>query len=529
MQRVNVRPQRGLVNRLAREISAPMNGCRLPNELGASRTAILAQETPVRVKVSDKQRMVLTRDTVFPLWATTDFNSGIPIIYQAAWREDQHDTTEYLLTDPAGGREFFINELTYVSTGIDNAAFGPAFTNSTYAASPVGAVAAMMPEIDNRPWIWVPSGAHAVWGFSLDSRSVGATATVNLTYEVAVGPEEISREETVTCTGTVSNVTSAVYYDSTNPPPRSALGAFYRPKSVQIVKDATAPALEMSGVWWPTVTLAVVLSSTPITVTPQPGSPLATLSGGTPAAYFMPLVNMEISRSQITTSGTAIVRANRLVGSSVLIENTTKVLNVEGDAVCCVYSEGIHGTLARPPSESVMASIVPADRLVTRLGNTIYGFARPSREIRQFQDNRAEYVDPLGNFVYVATAVLYKVANYSLFYFSDDDSVSVTSLLVTLRTVLEFMSSDVLLKPLFPGGTVADLGEAVNVVQRMPPFRIVRQPQTHRIEDRTPVGRQPRVSSQKRGTARPMRPRAPPARGPKPKPKPKPAARRSAR
>lgn len=480
----------------------------------------MAQEVPLRLGVTGTVDIVLTRDTVFPVWADTDFGFSAgtmdPWVYQMAWRNDEHVQTENVVAPAYESRDFDCTEVISVTTS-GTGDESPYSFGVVAEDCPVGAVAAIMPEVDSKPWLWAPHDATIVWGFSIGAEVNAASpaGSVTVTYEYATGPEELLGEKSVFFPAGIAGGFSTASYKLTVAAPTSgSKGIWLRPKRFNISKGAGATTIFCNDPWTPYVTVAIIGGANAgVTVglsDADPNLPFITTTPGSFIRTFMPLVNADIGRSEVTSSASVVARSNRCIGNQLTIMNTTSVLNVEGEMICVCYQEGNKGSATRVPTASVQNTIVPVEKMTARLGSTVSGFARPGGEIEKFQDSRFEFGFSPTVVKYLSVINLYKVASYSLFSCRDLNAATATSLLLSLRTAVEFHTSDVLLRPAYAGGTMYDLQLACNATHKLRPFRIVQENQTNRIVDRRPL-RVPRTAG-RRQAQRP-KPPAKPSKG----------------
>lgn len=496
-------------------ITKPGQPIRLPNEVGGQRTSAMVQRLPLRMSVQGQRDLVMTRDPVFPLWA--DQALVTHYAYAVAWQSERFKSEEKIGSSSADSQAFRYPMLsvTDVSTASSMATSSRTRPSVIPFTDGVGAVLGVM-EGDEQPWIYIPGGGNAIFMANFGAEAIPFTTSemkVDIDVEFSQGPEVYRGVSNYSLSGTISSSVQSVYTSFTPTLGATDKGFWARVVSLNV---SVVGEFSFGGDWQPTVT---IMSTTTTTL---PAAAIVSEPGVMPSfsygpltntqVCFFPLVNLDLGRSALTNSSDQITRACRVTGMSVEFANTTAVLNVEGDALCTCFSESSKGTLLKPPDASAQATILPVDKLQTRLGNTIYGYARPGREIAKFNDHSFEYRRLNNTLFRLGMARFHKVASYSMFSFTDPAATTATSLLLNLTVAIEFVTADILLRPNFATGTMNDLQHAINMTHRVPVFRILEQQQTHRIVDRRPTapGHAPRPPTKARG-------------GQKPKPKPKPA------
>lgn len=502
------------VKRLATEISHPGDGFRLPGELGTQRTALLPQSVRVPFAAQASRDLVLCRDSVFPLWGES--LSAQTECYQLAWMGDQKSAaTGY------AGAEYIQMDCSEVAA-VWSGPSGNQVTRfqNTYVA-PVAVPVAVFPEQDSMPWLFVPSQAQHVIGFNMTVPITGS-AKANITFERAISSEYPLSELTLFNFPVTAGAGSAAREDNlTVDIPSAARGCWVRCKRIDW--ETTAPT-SFGGAYQPMVVVAIVATGAAVTIaTPTASADLPAISGGTSTSMFKPIVNLDSSRSSITASAPIISRANRVVGTSLEIINTTKMLDVDGYFTCATFPESGAFSIVAPPSDSSLSTILDSDKFTTRMANSVYTFVKPGREISQFQDSRFEFVGYGGtasNTLAMPVINMYGVACYNLIRCVDVDGTSTTQLLLTLRSVIEFVTNDILLRPQYPQGTLVDTQMAVNTLRNTTPFWVTQPGQVHKLVNYDPLPGAPRKNGQRRRN----RPPPPVARQPKKKAVPKPPA-----
>lgn len=529
------------VQRLTNEIIDPLNGCRLPPELGSQRTAIIACHANSRTALKGATLdMVLCRDSVFPVWSETLFdNETGRWTYSATWGGDQYTATDRLFiggTTTTDYRDFNKFALMYTVNGANTTSTYSHKINTTFPC-PAGIPFGKFVDDDQKDgWLYVPSDqASLACSFSL-GRATGvqsATVTPLVFLEWRQGPDSPVLRQEVTI-GTIAEreaSTGAVIskYDVVG---GQGKGAFVRVSHVRLEKSTGTASVFFADDWRPMVCLTVSSATDAQTVVSDaaqddPDFPTISFTTGTRTAPFMPLLNMHNTRSGLSYAANMISRANRVVGVSLVVDNTTSVMNMEGEMLCTCYAEG-RGTLLKPPDDNVRAAILDFDKMSTRLSNTVFAFARPGREISTFQDSDIQYEDPNNATNYLPCINLYKMASYSVLSARDLDTGASTSLLLTLRMSMEFITDDILLHPMFAGGTIDDLHRAVQLCHRYPPFRIVGRTAERQLVSNRSLGVRasgPRPKQRPPQKTEQMKKGKKKASGkPKPKPAPKPAA-----
>lgn len=525
-----------MLRKFASEIMNPHAGVRLPSELGTQRTSLLAQHTNTRMSVKGETAdIVLCRDSVYPLWSdhkpTGDGSSGnTPFLYSASWCSAEYDNDVYLGAGAARDTSIQMVRFCNATEGLQSAAV-TAF-GSVEASTGVGVPIALFPECDEYPWLYIPKNCTVVAGVSLGTiiKAGNAGVTPTITYEAAISPTIVLGDYTIELPEIVaSDGNSEIKFV---PEYSRAKGIWIRVKSILLSKNATGAGSQADAPWRLYATIGVVQAATAdVTLTHSSGEELCDITAANnPVTVYFPMLNMSFMRSEMTGAANLVALSNRMVGVSLLIENTTSVMNIEGEMLCTCYPEGNKGTLLAPPNDSTRSLILDREKLSTRLAHPIFSFARPGREITRFQDSRFEYEQyPNNALVQMSVMNLYKVASYNLLSIRDGDATNSTTLLLTLRTVLEFQCDDVLLNPMWASGTIADLQSAVNITHGSAPFRIIARNGRgglsgggNGVVNYAPIGRTPASKNRNRRRSRsvPTRgnvPRVRVQRAPKPK------------
>lgn len=519
------------VESFVREITNPSKGVRLPSELGTQRTALLPQHTNTRVAVQGSTiDLVMTRDTLYPLWGETNFDTNATSKtwnYGATWAAESRNVSEQMFGGGSAVQESrLITDFDLYDLSDGDIPDGAQGWYCDQDACPVGAVLAKMPDVDDKPWIYVPNGvtlAIAV-GFGSYTAAASPNVTPTVVIEQAIGPSKVvgTSEEAL---GDIAPLKSSVGVLGDWGHAKGSKGVWLRPVELRLKKAASAAGVTMASDWRPMISLYVIGCKVEDAIYTAPLSsdgdfPSVSCPVGKTVPAFMPLINMSMQRKLMTYSNDIILDANRMVGVSLMIENTTSVMNMEGELLATCFNEGPKGTVLDPPSDSVRASILDRDKLSTRLANSVFSFVRPGREIARFQDSTTDYYN---SNVVVKNPVmnLYKLAAYNLLSIRDLSSAAPSFLLLTLRTCVEFQCDDVLLRPMWANGTLADLQSAVNRVHSIPPFRVMPRGAPNGLVNYSPLGAKPGDRGRRPRRKRQPNPRqriAQPARAPAPKP-----------
>lgn len=482
----------------------PGDGSRLPGEIGTQRTALLPQTVRTSFTTNGTRDLVLTRDSVFPLWGEQQNPAGIEC-YQMTWMGD-----EKLSTTGYAAAEFIqldCAELAKVSVGPQAAS--PAAIQNAYTF-PAAYPAAIFPEVDRNPYLWVPVGSQQVVGISFDSTfTAGSAIRANVTFQATLAPSYPLGEVTATTFNMGATAGAAAKtFDFLAGIPTGTKGIWVRCMRVDF---ETTAGTAFNATYKPIVTVAVVTATGVLTIAAATAAKdVPAVSGGANSTTFKPLIALGNARSQLTGSALLIARANRVVGTALEITNTTQMLNIDGYFACVTYPEKGNNTLAAPPTDSQYSVMLSSDKFNTRMANNLYTFVKPGRELSQFQDSMVEFIGYQGTaLVPVGLEVinLYPVANYNLIRCVDVDAATTTQLLLTFKTVIEFVTNDILLRPQYPVGTIIDTQMAVNAIRNITPFWVSREGQTHRIVDRSSLTA-PRASGPKKPKPRAAKPRA---------------------
>lgn len=501
----------------------PGDGIRLPGEIGTQRTAVLPQSIRTTFSTPGSLDLVMCRDSVFPLWGER-VAVVTPECYQLTWMGDPKSSTtgyassEYIQMDCSEVANTWVGPSTTSFTRIPNSYGFP-------AAYPV----AVMPELDKQPWLWVPLGAQTVVGLNFGSGLTSGSLKAGITFERAMSPSFPLQEATITgnaiTAGAASSCVAAVL---TNGLPTGSKGLWLRCKRIDF---ETTTATGFVNAYQPLVCVAVVTGTGPISIGAATASAdFPAISGSTPNTCFVPIVNLDNTRSSITASAPYISRANRVVGTSLEITNTTGLMNIDGYFACVTYPESGSASLAIPPTDSYMSTILDSDKFNTRMANDLYTFVKPGRELSQFQDSRYEFQGYGGSPTApqaIAVINLYMVQNYNLIRCVDIDPTTTTQLLLTLRSVLEFVTNDILLRPQYPTGTIVDTQQAVNMLRSVTPFWTSKAGPTHKIIDDSTVPGERRARRRPAQNRPRQNPPAPQKQKKKVQPTPKKAAPRA--
>lgn len=509
-------------------------GVRLPTYPDLQKTSIYSQvENGVYgVNTADAAISVI-RDATFPLWAVvgTTGNSGATgagfqqLSYEAA---GPLGTDENSRTVPLDGvwtiesSNFQVSSITGGVTTATEQRMGVAGVSNMYCGTPVIAV---MPNIDEREWLYCPNGWAMGFGLSLGFApdTLGAAQViVRCTVEVRAGPEieyadiQMTGISAASMTGAATNTAGWAKVAEFNESGR--YGYYIRLKNVEL---KTVSGTAVYNNFKPAVSLWT-FGVTAVTFTASANAKMPIVVGaGTVAAGFQPLVNMAINRSTSTSASALVAAANKVVSTALTLANATKVMNQEGTFNCLRYYEnGVHG-LTRPPKN--FNGFNPEDRAFVRMAAGLRVAVRPSHEMEFFEDTRVTYgAGPIGvDPVYWPALRLWKHQHVNLIRCEDPDTATVSQINYTLKQNLEFINNDVLLRPTYSEFEIEDLHKAVKAFCKAPIW-ISGDVAHYNLVDRTVQGtpasgaprRQPRAMTSKK--AKPKPPALQRKRAPKP-------------
>lgn len=487
---------------MVREFLEPSKGFRAPTYPDMQRTALYNQLHTGSYGTTTGGAIAVVRDSTFPMWGqlTLSFGSsgGALQAQQTSWHVPLTgsviaagetcvvDGSTIKLQDAVTGSAVQSYDMVGITAGMMN------------CGSPVLGI---MPEVDSRPWFWIPKG----WGLGLaisyrsEATSFGTSNVTPLVQlEFRGGPQVDYGSAQITMpVMTGAQMSSFITWPSSLWQYYGSNGVWVRPRLISFESDTGLTAAS------PLVAFNLLTSSQPvINYTTGAGAAMPTaLFSGTNASGFQPFVNLAVGRTWATGASALISMANKVVSTSLRISNATKVVNQEGTIEALRYYENATNTLSNPPAS--FASFIPEDRAFLRMAVGIRTAVRPSADFEFFQDNRIE----LTASTYFSAFILRTNQHINFMRFLDPDAASASTLAFELRQNLEFLTNDVLLRPTFSPHTVAELHAAVARFARMPIF-----------SPNTGVQHYNLVERKVKAVQDDKKPKAP---APKPKPKPK--------
>lgn len=458
------------MQKILSEFAAPSpSGLRLPTYPDLQRTALYPQVEQNTYGVnSGTAGMLLLRDATYPLWAVTGATySSQPAVTVSQQAQQVTYTLGSIADNIAAGASEDVTipvmRISRVSTGYAPASeesIGvPNTWNSMTAGTPVMAV---MPDIDENGWLWVPSGWQVAYAFSLGFGALTLSGDVVpvVTVEQRLGPE-LQLPNILTNMTAMSGPTlnSTAVLPSASFAAANRSGVFIRPISVNLINAIAAS--DLAGT--PNLTIVAVSCSTGLALTPGSGVNMATITGaGASVPGWQPLVNMASTRSAATSAGALVASACRVISTALRVTNATKVMNMEGTIQCVRYYENNVYSLALPPVS--FTGFVPEDRGWFTMAAGVYTAVRPSAELERFEDTRLSYGGAaISGFpqLYIPALRLYKNQHIHYIKYSDPDTATASLMAYELKQNLEFVTNDVLLRPQICQYSLEDLHSAV--------------------------------------------------------------------
>lgn len=463
------------MQRILSELVAPSpTGLRLPTYPDLQKTALYPQVEQNTYGInSGSAGMLLLRDATFPLWALTGATNSSQPASNVTQQAQQVTYTLGSIADSvaAGASEDVtvpVMRMSRASTGPSAPSEGSIGVPNTWNAMTAGTpVMAVMPDIDEDGWLWVPNGWQVAYAFSLGLGSLLLSGDVVpvVTVEQRLGPElqlpNITTNMSV-MSGNTLNSTAVIPSAQFTAANRS--GVFIRPVSVNLVNAIAVSNLAGS----PNLTIVVVGCSTLLGLTAGSGATMGTITAVGPAVPgWQPLVNMAGTRSASTSAGAVVASACRVVSTALRVTNATKVVNIEGTIQCVRYYENNVYSLALPPVS--FTGFVPEDRGWFTMAAGVYTAVRPSAELEIFMDTRLSY-GGAASFgfpqMYIPALRLYKNQHIHYIKYSDPDWASGTAVTPSLMAYelkqnLEFVTNDVLLRPQICQYSLEDMHSAV--------------------------------------------------------------------
>jgi hypothetical protein len=490
-------------------INPTRKGFRVPTYPDIQRTALYNQLHTGVYPAAATAYMSLVRDVTFPLWARANAagasQGNSAQFQQAEWYCSQQSS------------ELFVGDTLTLDNSVmtlRTAATGDA----TRSGSLVGATAAqmfngypvmaVMPEVDSRPWFWIPAGWTFGVAVSLETTEAtlgSATLIPTVVLEVRAGPQLILPNLACLLTPLSGTTMSGALAFAPQGGWPALGGVWVRPLSLSLKPSDN---IVMSG---PQLRVNIHTSSSSAISYSYSGMlmPTATFSG-TYASGFQPLVNMAMNRSVATNSANLISTCCKVVGLSLRISNATKVMNIEGTTQCLRYYENAVTGLAAPPANN--AAFIPEDRDFYRMAVGVYTAVRPSAEFESFADTRIE----LTSGTWICGLRLYSNMHVHYIKFDDPDTATPSLMAYELRQNLEFITNDVLLRPDFSPYSVAQLHDAIRKFAKAPVWRPGNAVQHYNLVDRQQAAVKAPASGGKGAKGKKKGP-AQPAAKPKPK------------
>lgn len=472
------------------------SGPRVPAYPNIQRTSLVSPKYQRTIKLSvipDSTSVdhVLVRDFLFPWWADQDLASNIT--WTAGWTSDNVGTDPTGATYPANqlieGSGFMMTLLR--GTGFTGSGLytGASLTGQAPGAGVGIAPAAVMPEVDSEPWVWVPANTVVGLSVGFDGFTAGLPNPCNVDYTVTIqrrlSPDGQASE--VTSSKTQSVASTLVFGNTwlTNsllPPFPTAIapkGAWMRVVSVSIRVSVPLPSVAFRFV----VSMNVCTSSA--VTAPNPFGPILVASSPS-QRFFYPVVNGFSVLNSVTGSARQVAQNNRLLGMTATFDNVTQVVSQEGTADCVRYYGVDNYCVVSPPAST--EGFPSYQRAYLKATTGVHVVTAPDVRFDSFVDNFQPYVVGTNTLESQPIMALYKRQALYLLRFSDADFATPTNYAVTLKVSFEFLTNDIMLRAEVPRGKLEALHQAVTTITTLNPFRPAAKGVPRMLTDPTPLG-----------------------------------------
>lgn len=410
-----------------------------------------------------------------------------------------------------------VPNLVSLSDGIPDVSQGALVASPGILGTPASQVPLARFDEDSAPWLWAPVGATVVVGTTLGV-TVAGTASVQVELEVRFSTDIQSNDITVQGTNLTASAGTSVNTFQVSTVVSSS-GAWFRPKAMVVTNWGTS-AIPFTASWVPTVNLGVFVNATLGAYTPGASAAFSAITWtavATPAANLLPLLGPYSSRSSTTAFNASISQAIKTIGCALSVQNTTALLNMEGQVVCARFLEGAL-SLGRLPTDSDLGRLLPVDKMTARMSSGLYSYVRPGPEFNHFRDGTFDpgVVSP-GSSLYYPCMRLLQSMNWHLFRFTDFGTATTSTLLLELQISMEYVTADILLRPEYARGVIHDTEAAVILCERTPlfvprprPVELVNEPRmTRQAVERMVASNAPKRRGRKAGKSPKDMPQAP--------------------
>jgi hypothetical protein len=408
---------------LAKTIALPHENApmRYPSFPALERTAVMGFSSPTTwvTPAVTAARFMLSRQAVYPFW--------IDSVYSGTW---SYSVNYPIPTYDSSTKYTFAATLPavdYYYTG-----------NSTAGSNRVGiSGSATLPQCpypvmafdqgtSSKPFFWLPTNASMTVITTTTGLNSASAGTPVVTFEMWTSPGEV-KEVSITLTKQVSTTLYGDGYTTTSSSAfsGSTAGVWIRPAAYV----ASNTGSNVSGVF------CVVSSFTASPTYSWSGStqPSLLMNGTSASAVHLPaLTAPEYSTSQLPWYAT------RTTAASVLLTNTTQVLNKAGTFIGGRVSPNVISPFE--VTRSYIANLHPAEKQQLCAEEGFYTFCPPSTDMANFWD----YTLPAGNLSSQVPPPLYRLDNDALVNLVFFDDSSPANFSITVDWHIEFRTSSAL-------------------------------------------------------------------------------------
>lgn len=465
------------------EFHAPSrDGLRMPTYPDLQRTGLYPQlEEGTLSLTRNPTRVALIRDPTFPLWA------DMPGAFYAFGWSHVGPNLDELSVGPADTEEISLTDFTLSDpfSGTVTATSTRPGMIGTFLSPPASVLANVFPEIDERPWMWVPNGwtINVVGTFGSAPTITGSLVDVIAVLEVRNSAEDALQDYELPL-GDVDAAHPKYGASMASAALSSAArtGVFVRLRSLRLLGGAAGVAVVGYSVRVALVATATNLGQVVTTGISELLPTIGVAPGGAPLAGFMPVVNLSQNRNQLTNAASIIAAAVKVVSTAIVFTNVTKVMNQEGTIQCCRFYQDSQYSLAVPPA--AFSGFMPDDRAFLRMAAGVRTAVRPSSEFEMFQDYRVTYPTGFDARGFFAASRLLKKMHIHYMLFADPDLATTSSIAFSLRQNLEFITNDVLLRPGISPFSISALHDAVRKFANQPIWAASGRPEHYNLVDR---------------------------------------------
>jgi len=418
---------------------------RLPSFPKVAKTATLGFNSSIALSVptgSQYCRGALCRQAYYPHWCDQPNGEYSALVdYPIFLPRAGHFAVESLLANPE--REVMCHASSAASSTYPGWAGGPTTTLFSHA------ILGTDSETGPQPWIYVPNGgtlAALIVGVSIFT----VDPALQITFQVWKGPGEVANSTQLILANAVMNTTGAfgtILFGG---------GAWVRPFSVNSNNGDFGFGLGLH--------IAVTTRNTLTYTSSAVNAGVINIAGGYGvASNFLPLgVTNEYEVTSLPWN------SSRVIGVSLLLSNTTKALNKEGDLLAARLLPGSADLFNFTRAD--LNAVHPSEKLFTSLETGLYAFVPPADQIADFVDY-AMFIGTWNMSITAKSVPVYDLSsNTPVCCYSMFDVDGGTQMSGTLNWCMEFRTMSTLWSLGVSTLTIEDLHRAQVVLANHLPF-----------------------------------------------------------